>query len=113
MNQRGRLLFLDTSNMCQEGDAHSGTFGSRFPTTQTLQVRKGKKNTGQRDAKAHSLREEVLRLPAPFRAEVSQGGHLDVENVVEDAVELLVQQRLHSVLDVGLPFFVMFASVQT
>lgn len=113
MNQWGRLLVLDTPSMCQEGDAHSGTFGSRLPTAQLLQVRTGEvTQVGETPRPtAHGLREEAL-LPAPS-ARVSQGGYLDVENVIEDAVELLVQQRLHVVLDVGLPLFVVFARVQT
>lgn len=41
------------------------------------------------------------------------GSYLDVENVVKNAVELLLQQSLDSVLDGGLSFFVMFTSIQT
>lgn len=111
MNQWGRLLVLDTSSMCQEGDAHSGTFGSRFPTTQILQVRTGKvTQVGETPRPTASGRRRCCRHRS---ARVSQGGYLDVENVIEDAVEPLVQQRLHVVLDVGLPLFVVFARVQT
>lgn len=36
-----------------------------------------------------------------------------MEEVVEETVELLVQQSLHFILEVGLSFFIMFTGVQT
>lgn len=39
--------------------------------------------------------------------------YLDMENVIEKAVELFFQQCFDSVLNVGLSFFVVFTNIQT
>ena len=107
------MIFLDTFSRSQERSAHWRKVGRPFLTTQTLQVRKAKDPEGE-EAPRHKVSGRTGRAcpGAVSCRSVALGSYLDVEDVVKNAVELLIQQRLDFILQVALSFFVVFAGVQ-